>query len=302
VTHWAKPNVHLERESFERIVDQFPGGLAGLNLQGMGEPLLNKQTLPVLRAGETRGIPMRFTSNGSVMTPVIAEALLGLRRTTITFSIDGATAAVFERIRVGGKFAKVCENIQRFVKLRGDAREPGIDIWTVVTKENVAELPDIVRLAKDLGVDAITLQLFVTNWGKSEMNPHAEATRVARTDLHLEACLRQAQKVANLVGIPLTIFSDDFLSREKPCRLPWTSAYIASNGDVVPCSIVADSDTVRMGNVFERPFREIWNGPAYQQLREQIRSHRLPQFCRNCYDDAASESSIEESSAALTRS
>jgi radical SAM protein with 4Fe4S-binding SPASM domain len=291
VTHWAKRRFRLGRDSFERLLDQFPK-FAALKLQGMGEPLLNNEMLPMLRAGEARGIPMHFISNGSVMTLAIAEKLLSLRSTRMTFSIDGATAAVFERVRVGGNFERVCENVRQLVRLRGQSSEPPIDVWTVVTKENVRELPDVVRLAKDLGVDAITFQLFVSNWGKPEMNPHAEAVRVSRTDPDLEAILRQAQHVATRVGIPLTIHRDNFLSRERPCRWPWTSAFIASNGDVVPCSIVADSDTVCMGNVFEQPFREIWNGPAYQHLREQIRTHRLPDFCRACYDVTAVKPSV----------
>ena len=286
VTHWAKPRVHLGPESFDRILDQFPP-LAGVKLQGMGEPLLNKALLPMLRAGEARGTPMSFFSNGSVMSPAIAQQLASLGGTRITFSIDGATAAVFERIRVGGKFEKVCENVRRLVRLRGEARQPAIEVWTVVTRENVGELPDIVRLAKDLGVDAITFQLFVSDWGKMEMKQYADAARVRSTEPEVEALLGQARAVADVIGMPLKVSRANFLSRDKPCRWPWTSAYVASNGDVVPCCIVADSDTVRMGNVFEQPFGEIWNGPAYRQLREQIRTHQLPSFCHNCYGEPA---------------
>jgi radical SAM protein with 4Fe4S-binding SPASM domain len=284
VTHWAKRRISLGRESFERILDQV-GGLISLNLQGMGEPLLNKQMLPMLRAGEARGIPMSFTSNGSVMTPAIAEGLARLRSTRIRFSVDGATAGVFERVRVGGSFENVCGNIRHLVQARGHAREPVIEVWTVVTQANVIELPELVRLVKELGVDAITFQLFVSNWGKSQMDPHAEPVRVPRRDPDLEAALRGAQEVARRVGIPLSIYRDDFLSRERPCSWPWRSAFIASNGDVVPCSIVADSDTVCMGNIFQQPFHQIWNGPAYQELRDRIRTHQLPHFCRNCYRD-----------------
>jgi len=284
VTHWAKSRVHLGPASFDRILDQFPR-LAGVKLQGMGEPLLNKELLPMLRAGEARGTPMSFVSNGSVMTPAIAQQLAGLRSTRITFSIDGATAAVFERIRVGGKFEKVCDNVRRIVRLRGKARQPAIEVWTVVTKDNVGELPDIVRLAKDLGVDAITFQLFVSDWGKAEMKGFAEAVRVNSAERHVEALLAEAQHIADLLGMPLRVSRANFLSRKKPCSWPWTSAYVASNGDVVPCCIVADSNTVRMGNLFEQPFSEIWNGPAYRRLRAQIRSHQLPTFCHNCYGE-----------------
>jgi radical SAM protein with 4Fe4S-binding SPASM domain len=284
VTHWSKPQVQLDRRSFEQIVGQFPR-LAGVKLQGMGEPLLNREMLPMLQAGEARGVPMSFTSNGSVMTPAIIEALLGLRNTQISFSIDGATAAVFERVRVGGTFSKVSENIRRLVALRGHERQPAVEVYTVVTRENVAELPDIVRLAKNLGVDAITFQLFVSNWGKAEMEQRAGATRISRTHPDLDAALREAHAVAGELTMPIRIKHDNFLSREQPCDWPWRSAYIASNGDVVPCCIVADSSVIRMGNVFEQDFGEIWNNPAYQQLRTQIRTHQIPDFCRGCYGE-----------------
>jgi hypothetical protein len=41
-----------------------------------------------------------------------------------------------------------------------------------------------------------------------------------------------------------------------------------------------------MGNVFDSPFTEIWNGEAYQELRTRLRTHDLPSYCRACYIDA----------------
>ncbi len=50
--------------------------------------------------------------------------------------------------------------------------------------------------------------------------------------------------------------------------------------------ILADADTVKMGNVFEQDFATIWNDAPYRTLRQQIRDHQLPEFCKNCYSDA----------------
>jgi radical SAM protein with 4Fe4S-binding SPASM domain len=40
-----------------------------------------------------------------------------------------------------------------------------------------------------------------------------------------------------------------------------------------------------MGNVFEQDFQEIWNGKEYQELRERIATHDLPEHCKHCYLD-----------------
>lgn len=284
VTHWAKQRKHLEAKSFERLLGQFPR-LARIKLQGMGEPLLNRQLPEMLRMGEARGITMTFFTNGAVMSPAVAEQLAALKNAGITFSVDGATKETFEAIRVGGDFQKVKANLRRLVELRGARKEPEIHVWAVATRRNVTELVGIVRLAAELGADGITIQLFLTDWGKPEMRERNDRARVAPDDPALRAALQEADRASRESGIPLTVFRENFLSKRRPCPWPWTSAYVAGNGDVVPCCILADSDTVKMGNVFERDFSEIWNSPAYLEFRRRIAKHDLPDYCKGCYGE-----------------
>jgi radical SAM protein with 4Fe4S-binding SPASM domain len=167
---------------------------------------------------------------------------------------------------------------QRLGKNRLQAR-------TVVTKDNVMQLSEIVRLVASLRLDKLTLQLVLNSWAKNDMEEINKYKRITM-DPTYETQIKQAQAVAEQLGLALDITSDDKYSRQRKCNWPWKSAYISSNGDVVPCCILADSDTVKMGNVFEQDFKDIWNSEAYQTLRKQIRDHDLPHFCTNCYIDA----------------
>lgn len=286
VTHWSKPVASLDETSFIRLLKQLPH-LARVKLQGMGEPLLNKNLVKMLQAGEQRGISMRFTTNGSVYTEALAERLRSLDDTVITVSVDGATREVFEQIRVGGKFEKVMSNIAHLCRGRDSRRTPRVDLWTVVTRKNLAQLCDLVRLCKRLGADGITFQIFVSDWGKPSMAPATHPVRIDPHNEELLQALREASELAESEKVELRIFGGNLLSKKRPCPWPWTSAYVAANGDVVPCCILADSDTVKMGNVFEQDFSAIWNSAAYCGFRERIRSHDLPEYCRNCYADAA---------------
>lgn len=175
----------------------------------------------------------------------------------------------------------MCANLSRLVSLRGQRSTPRIEVWTVVTRSNLAELPALVRLVRELGADALTLQLFVSDWGKDSMRSQAEALRVDPD----HPTLAEAMETARAVGLPLEVYRGNLLSRRKKCSWPWTGAFVAANGDVVPCCILADADVARMGNLFEQPFTEIWNSSGYQDLRRQIRDHELPDYCRNCYSD-----------------
>ncbi len=282
VTHWDKERSFLDEASFSRILDQLPR-LVRVKLQGMGEPLLNKQIVSMLKMGEARGLSMNTTSNASLLRTEIAEQLATLNSTEIIFSIDGATAETFEKVRVGSKFEKVMNNIRAFAEIRGTRRQPVIAGWTVITRDNVHELADIVRLAKELGLDHITMQTFLSDWGKKEMETHTTPVKVEFDSDALARAIADAKETGAREDIDVRIASYDYYTSRNKCPWPWTGAFIAANGDVVPCCIVADSDVVKMGNVFETSFAEIWNSPAYRQLRRDIASDELPDYCRTCY-------------------
>jgi len=206
-----------------------------------------------------------------------------LKATLITFSLDGATAHVFEKIRAGSNFERVTENIRRFVRARGSASSPILAAWTVVTLDNVGELPGIVALTNSLGLDHLTIQTFLSNWGKNEMKRRIDPVKVGLESELLREILGKASTIARETGLRMKIVSHDYYSSDRPCPWPWTSAYIAANGDVVPCCIIADSSIACMGNLFEENFRTIWNNEAYRELRRRIGTNDLPRYCRDCY-------------------
>jgi radical SAM protein with 4Fe4S-binding SPASM domain len=270
VTHWNKPRTNLDVDKLKAILDQLPT-LLSVKLQGMGEPLLNKQTLPMLETIQRRGIKTE------------SDTLLKLG-TEGHFSLDGASEEVFQSMRVGSSFNKVIENVRKLSARRKDKKQI-LAARTVVTKQNVSQLSEIVLLVAELGLDRLTLQLVLTSWGKTLMEELNALRRVEETP-ELDEQLAKAKAEAERFELPLEIKTDDKYSREKKCRWPWKSAYIASNGDVIPCCILADSDTVKMGNVFEEEFATIWNSAKYQELRRQIREHELASYCKGCYVDA----------------
>ncbi len=279
VTHWNRKAIRLTRAKFESLLDDL-GPLISVKLQGMGEPFLNGELVEMLLAGEARGISMRVVTNGTLCDPDTVEGLLALRDTDITFSLDGATRVVFEAIRPGSDFELVCGNISTLVRRREGRKRPRVRAATLITRQNAHEVLDIVALAGRLGVDGITLRPTVGNWGRDSMRPHTDPLAVPRAEL--AQILRAARALAGEHGVSLSIYRPSFLRGRAVCNWPWISAFIASNGDVVPCCRVSDPDTVRMGNVFEESFTRIWNSAPYHDLRRRLRSHDLPGFCANC--------------------
>ncbi len=282
VTHWTRLTTRLTTERFKAILRQLPM-LRQLKLQGMGEPLLNRQLIDMLEAGESGGRAVSIVTNGSVYTDNIAQRLSALRGTTITISMDGATAETFEAIRVNGNFQKVVDNVADLVRRRGSNLWPGIELRSVVTSRNAHELPDLVRLAKRLGVDQLTVTTLLTDWGKEEMAGAIGPIDVSRGDSEVDRSLRESREVAAEIGMAFSVEHGQRYSRTNRCVWPWQSSYIAANGDVVPCCQIADSSVVKMGNVFEEPFAQIWNNDKYRELRRRIAGNDIPDYCRTCY-------------------
>lgn len=282
VTHWERETVRLSPQRLSAMLAQFRR-LKYVKLQGMGEPLLNRRLVDMLEDCERRGIRATVVTNGSVYTDAIAKRLIGLRRAVILFSIDGATAETFEAIRVNGKFDAVVAHIGALVRQRGTRSWPRIEINTVATARNLHELPEIVRLAKRLGVNRLTISTTLTDWGDTTMHRTIAPIDVSRPSESVDDVLRNVDEVAAQQRLRVDVVHGQRYSPSNRCPWPWGSAYIAANGDVVPCCVVGNSKVAKMGNLHEQPMREIWNNARYRRLRRRIANDDVPDYCRTCY-------------------
>jgi len=277
VTHWSKPKSELTIENFTKIVQQFPS-LSLVKVQGMGEPFLNKSTVDMLENLDSKGIQSTTISNGSVLTEKIIDRLSKLKNTSIAFSMDGATKNTFEGIRIKGNFDKVVANIKKLTKYC-----PNLDVsfWIVVTSKNYKECEQTVDIARETGVNNITFQTYLSNWGKDEMEQKINDVSMGKSKIH--AYIDLAVKVGQSKEVEVTRYDGDYMTKDKPCKWPWTSMYIDASGNVVPCCVLADSDTMSFGNIFEENAKKIWNSKKYIGFRKQHASGNIPDVCKACY-------------------
>jgi hypothetical protein len=89
---------------------------------GLGEPLLNRDCLPILRHARARNaVTHVFMSTnathltGDTSRAIVTENLIS----DLNVSIDGAVRSTYEAIRVGGRYDQVVGNLERLVRERG---------------------------------------------------------------------------------------------------------------------------------------------------------------------------------------
>jgi len=265
-------------------------------LHGVGEPLLVADLPRMVSHLKRRGAHVLFNTNATALTRAWGERLIDAGLDELRISLDAATAETFLAIRGTHDFDRVVRNATRMAELlreRGAAR-PALSVWATTMRENVRELPALVRLCHAAGIPVLYLQRLVhfdTGLATREQSLVAglrEAEREA-----LAECERVAAELGvsirgpgwgqgvGVVGPPA--------AAERPwsaCYRPWKVAYVTANGNAMPCCIAPFSSQnfpgLVLGNVLEEGFAAVWNGERYREFRQRHRSDDPPEPCRPC--------------------
>jgi radical SAM protein with 4Fe4S-binding SPASM domain len=297
-----EPLKSLTYDEFVAIAGQFPNMQRAL-LHGIGEPLLNRELPEMIRYLKQRQVEVIINSNGTRLTPAWQAALIECGLDELRCSIDAASDETYARIRGANLLPKLVAGLQGLVEKKAAAGSstPRVSIWYVATQENLAELPGLIRLAARTGVREVYVQRLVYfardpekqfGMARDELaifgkeNDLEEETLQACThlsaDLGIEFRASGARDPLNSLAAARPA---DF-APWRECLRPWTTAYVTANGNCLPCCIAPFAtqqyESLVLGNLFEQPFEQIWNGPKYQAYRGALQSHAPPEACQSC--------------------
>lgn len=270
----------LTFDKFKYIVEEIPS-LVKIKLQGMGEPFLNKDFFKMVRYAKTKGIEIHTSSNGALMNDGIIDEIISGGLASLQISFDG----FHDEIRKGALRPEIIKNIGRLIAKRGCRRFPVVSIWSVAMKENINEITDIIKAGSELQVDYITLQYYLSYWGKAEWQKVLEPEQIDKKEKIVSAALNNSYLLAKKMNMKFNIYYGNRFTRAKPCIWPWQSLYITAEGFVMPCCILTDPRIFNFGNIFEKSLNQIWNSHAYINFRQSLKSGNLRDYCKGCYLD-----------------
>ncbi len=266
---------------FKKIINQLPF-LKYLNLTGIGEPLLNKNIFEMVNIASKKKINVHFSTNATIINYDIADRLIRAGLYSICFSIDAADKQNYEKIRKGSSFEKVIENIKIFIEKKKILRSKILtQIYCVGTKENLQQIPKIVELGAELGIDHIRVQALYDHSGK---NREILEQGLYSKSIVYEAkqIIEYAKRVASLNKISFAYSPLDPV-KNVACYMPFYISYITFEGFVTPCCLHGvDPRVINFGNLHDLPFKEIWNSKKYRDFRIRLLSSVPPKICINC--------------------
>ena len=114
---------------------------------GGGEPTIRPDFYDLVDYAVGRGVGVKFSTNGSTITPARARRLAGTDYVDVQVSIDGATAATNDAIRGVGSYAAARTAMDNLA----EAGFGPFKISVVMTRQNIPELDQFHELAEGYG-------------------------------------------------------------------------------------------------------------------------------------------------------
>jgi MoaA/NifB/PqqE/SkfB family radical SAM enzyme len=296
----------LDQDTFLRYLAAFsPDRFDTLTLHG-GEITLTPGLLPMLQAAVARGwTRLNFVTNGTARDDTVFRYLLANGLLTDLFvSAEAASPALYRSIR-GASFERFSAFTRHLAALRDEygASTP-LSFNVTCMRENLAEMPALVDLAADLGLNAVSyVPMFTYEECMGEPPADFPAGKLCVDGQRLSDLPRE--RVAEVFGRVLErsrargvavhlpepfpeltgAATADGPGAQSPafrCSSAFEWVTVRGDGEIFPCCL-AGATLPSLGSLNTASFEEIWNGPGYASLLAGLApGGRPPARCVSC--------------------
>ncbi len=266
-------------ESIKAVIDRIAENYNPILVLTGGEPLYRPDIFEIASHAGLKGMRTALATNGTLIDADIARRIRDAEIRRVSISIDGRDAATHDGFRgIPGSFDAA---------LRGAAllHDAGVEFQfnCTVSRGNVDQIEDMLALAERAGAKALHLFMLVpvgcgVEIAETEMISKQRYEEVLNwfydrsreTALELKATCaphyyRIIRQRAREEGRTITFESDGMAAMTRGCLAGSGVCFISHRGDVQPCGYLP----LVAGNVYERPFREIWDtSPLFHSLRD----------------------------------
>ena len=291
-THSNIKPKELSTAEVKKLADSLKSfGTAYIGICG-GEPFLRKDIFQIIDYINNIGLGLHISSNGTYITKEVAKRINDSGLNAISISLDAVTPEIHDKIRgVEGAFDKAVSAIKNVVDYK---KHTQVGISPIITNLNLDELPQLVDLAKDLGVDAVRFQPWHVSLGHKETEEmlNIRGSRLEDLDNVIEEIIEKTKRYGIYTNTRVYLrgirnYFEDMKGINIECFAGSFFCNISSIGDVFPCAFIP-----AIGNIREEPFDMIWNTQRFNEVRKDIKKGN----CQKCWMGCFIEPSLRASS------
>jgi len=290
---WSDPEAAMTMDTFGHLVESMAAlpQLKRVVFTGFGEPLTHPHILEMIEAVRQRDVAVTVGSNGLLLDRAMVRELVRLGVDRLVVSVDGVKPETYADVR-GAMLSQVLDNIRGLneEKARLGSLMPALGIEFVVLKGNVAELPDLARLASRLHAARVLVSnvLCYTEEMRGQMLYGYEP----QPPLDSGGWLLRAGDwlMWGTIELPRMHWG-----AERRCRFIGDRALVVGwDGKVSPCYALShnysyfaidgrrkDVSRYVLGDANQQPLAEIWMSEEYVRFRSEVRAFHFPS-CPDC--------------------
>ena len=266
--------------SFEPIMDI----VEEVTLMGWGEPTIHPHFIEMLEIINRHTARKYFCSNGMNLKK-IKDAIFDYNVDVFAVSLDGATDETNSRIRRGSKIKQITEDLKEIVQIKKERGliYPWINFVFCAMRSNIEELPDLVRLAAEIGINEVKV-VYLTVFGEDLLN-ESLWTHQALVHKVFEEAILAGEELGIVLKLPHYVGEDVAGEHyHKDCFVSWRDFFLGSDGYVRPCM---STPIQFFAYEMEKPFMEIWNATEYQNYRSIVNDQQnMDEPCKRCYQSS----------------
>ena len=276
----VKEHPDPSKEECFRIIDDITSYAKPVMVLTGGEPLLREDFFEIARYGNKKGLRVCLATNGTLINEEICEKIKDAEIKMVSLSLDGPDEKVHDNFRQQKGAFRATVNAAKLFKKHGIQ----FLINSSFTKRNQETIPEVYKLAKELGATAWYMFMIVPT-GRAEellnelisdehyekiLNWHYDMEKQEKDILVRPTCAPQYYRVSfersKKDGEKFERRSLKFSTGgAKGCVAGQLICLINVDGDVMPCSYFP----LPAGNIKKQSFKEIWeNSELFKNLRD----------------------------------
>ena len=288
-TYWKEHSKSMTFKEFKYIFDQF-GRLKWIGPTGMGSSYLNKDFHKMLAYAKSKGtIVEMFDHFAHFKDDNQIRELIEIGPDFLFVSTYGATKKSFEKVCVGSNYEKVERNIRKFVKLKTEMKKrfPILNFHYIITSESKDEILEFLDFVHSLNTEVGEILVTPMLHSFEEAKKYA----VSIDKKYVDKVRERAKKYNIPITINMSAKQDAEGLEKKPsisnCK-EYIMPFIFVTGHIIPCCGQNEANIrewlkkTSFGNLFEKPFKEIWYSPKYVKIRKMIRANKCPPEPAHC--------------------
>lgn len=264
-----------------------------VTLMGWGEPTIHPHFNEMLEIINRHAARKYFCSNGMNLQK-IKNAIFDYNVDVFAISLDGATDETNSRIRRGSNINQIKADLQDIVKIKKERglKYPWINFVFCAMRSNIRELPDLVRLAAEIGIEEVKvvyLTVFEEALLEETLWGHEDIVRKV-----FEEAISISEELGVVLKLPHYIGEDEAGDKlHKDCYVAWRDFFVGSDGYVRPCM---STYTKFFEYDRNKDFMEMWNASEYQNYRRIVNNQiSMDDPCKRCYQSSHCNWNLKQS-------